>query len=63
MRAIWIRRPGVDLVESYHEYTEREAREEAFRDDLERRYRDDPAFWAWWEEKRKENDEYKGKED
>ncbi len=38
-------------MESYHEYTEREAREEAFRDDLERRYRDDPAWWRWYERK------------
>ena len=41
-------------MSTYHEYIEREAREEDFRNDLEHRYRDDPAFWKWYEETRKE---------
>ncbi len=40
-------------MQTYHEYTEREVREEKFRDDLEQRYRDDPAFWRWYEAQRK----------
>ena len=40
-------------MKSYHEWTEAEAREEAFRDDLERRYADDPAWWKWFEERQR----------
>ncbi len=39
-------------MSSYHEWVEKEAREEEFREDLERRYREDPAWWKWHEEQR-----------
>ena len=35
-----------------YEDQEREARAEAFREDLERQYQDDPDYWAWYEERR-----------
>lgn len=38
---------------TYHEYEERERRAEEFRDDLERRHRDNPAFWHWVEARHK----------
>ncbi len=34
-------------------WTEAEAREEEFREDLERRYREDPAWWKWYEDKQR----------
>ncbi len=34
---------------TYHEWVEKEAREESFRDDLERRHRENPAWWKWYE--------------
>lgn len=37
---------------TYHEYDERERREEEFRENLERRYRDNPAFWHCYEAQR-----------
>jgi hypothetical protein len=32
---------------THHDYEEAEAREEEFVENLERRHRDNPAFWAW----------------
>ena len=36
---------------SYFDDLERDAKAEAFREDLERRYRDDPDYWAWYEKR------------
>lgn len=38
--------------EGEYERQAREAREEDFNEDLERRHRDNPAFWHWYEARR-----------